>query len=1164
MQSPQTANNSSSNFRRILTRNVALPLVLGLVSATCFIGLLAYLANAVGEVQRSDEVLSRASAAQRADLDMESGVRGFLLNGDERFLHQHDTARQRRDVEMQLLKADMARKADQRERLERIQGLQASWDEYARDRIATKRKDPLAPISAALGRELKDKVRDEFDQFFLVERRARAVRLEEANRNTVITAIAFVLFMLGTGGLLAWRGRRDLIGLSENYEGALGERTRQAEDLQAQAWLREGQSLLSERLGKEQEVAAVGHAALEFLSQYLDIAVGALYIAEPPGFVRAATWGWSPSAGATGERVPQDRTLIAECASQRRQIPLDPVPAGYLKVSSSLGEATAQSVLLAPIEHERRLAGVLEVGLLRPLQPRDGELLAYLSAILGASIEAARYRKRLQDVLEETQQLNEELQVQQEELRTANEELEEQSRALKESQAHLESQQAELEQTNVQLGEQADRLEAQRDQLREAQSALEERAQELQRASRYKSEFLANMSHELRTPLNSSLILAKLLADNPEGNLSEEQVKFADSIHTAGNDLLNLINDILDIAKVEAGKLEVRPETTPLVSLAEGLKSMFDPLAQRKGLQLELQLADDLPQSVFTDRQRLEQVLRNLMANAVKFTDRGSVALRVTREGGDRIRFEVRDSGIGIPASQHELVFEAFRQADGTSSRKYGGTGLGLSISRDLARLLGGDISVDSAPGQGSTFTVVLPLEYRAALAQEPMAMAPPPEVSAAPMRGTNPAAFAPPAPAPAPRAAAPAFPDDRNKPDPGRRTVLVVEDDTRFASILFDLAHELGYRCLVAHDAREASELVVQQLPDAVLLDILLPDETGLAVLEKLKADPRTRHLPVHILSGEDRVEPALQLGAIGYARKPATREQLQEVFSRLENKLSQKVKRVLLVEDDPRQQESVKALIGDGDVEIVAVSEGAQALRMLGASVFDCMIIDLKLPDMSGQQLLERMAAGESKSFPPVIVYTGRNLTRDEEAELMRYSRSIIIKGARSPERLLDEVTLFLHKVETQLSTERQKMLRTARSRDKAFEGRKILVVDDDMRNIFALTSALEHKGAAVDVARNGVEALRKLEEDPDGVDMVLMDIMMPEMDGFTATREIRKNPRWQKLPVIAITAKAMKEDQEKCLAAGANDYLAKPIELERLFSLLRVWMPKVERIA
>jgi CheY-like chemotaxis protein/CHASE3 domain sensor protein len=1154
---PLTSPDPSASFRRILTRNLTLPLVLGVASAVVFLALLAYLAAAIADVQRSDELLSQASTVQKLDLDMESGLRGFLLNGDERFLKQSEDAGARLPAAEAQLRQHLRGNVPQLQRLDRIQQLQAKWREYASDRIAAKRKDPTAPVSASTGRELKDEVREEFDEFFRVERGARADRITLTNRNALYTAVAFVLFMLAAGGLIAWRGRRDLTGLSASYEAALAEQQRQAESLQEQAWLREGQSLLSERLGREQDIGAVGHAALEFLSQYLGIAVGALYLPEAPGFIRGATWGWSAQKQGRGEQIAADRTLLAECAVQRRQIALDPVPPGYLQVSSGLGEATAQSVLVAPIEHEGRLAGVLEVGLLRPLQPRDGELLAYCSSILGASLEAARYRKRLQDVLEETQQLNEELQVQQEELRTANEELEEQSRALKESQAHLESQQAELEQTNVQLSEQAERLEQQRDQLREAQVQLEERAGELTRASRYKSEFLANMSHELRTPLNSSLILARLLADNAQGNLTEEQVKFAESIHTAGNDLLNLINDILDIAKVEAGKLDMRPEVTPIASVATGLRGMFEPLAARKELQLEVVLADDLPSSLYTDRHRLEQILRNLLSNAVKFTEHGSVALHVSPSGDGRIRFEVRDSGIGIEPSQQDLVFEAFRQADGTVSRRFGGTGLGLSISRDLARLLGGDITVDSAPGQGSTFTVVLPLEYQPALAQRPVAMVPPtdtPPVQAAPA----PASSAAPEP---PRV--PAFPDDREHPANGRRTVLVVEDDVSFAHILFDLAHELGYRCLVAHDAREGTELAMQQVPDAVLLDILLPDDTGLSVLQRLKEDPRTRHIPVHALSAEDRSEPALQMGAIGYARKPASREDLQGVFRRLESKLSQKVKRVLLVEDDLRQQESVTALIGDGDVEIVAVARGDEALRALADSVFDVMIIDLKLPDMTGQELLHRMAAGESRSFPPVIVYTGRNLTRDEEAELLRYSRSIIIKGARSPERLLDEVTLFLHKVENQLSSERQKMLRTARNRDKAFEARRILVVDDDMRNIFALTSALEHKGAEVEVARNGVEALQKLEQNPDGVDLVLMDIMMPEMDGLTATREIRKNPRWQKLPIIAVTAKAMKEDQEKCLAAGANDYLAKPIELERLFSLMRVWMPKLERI-
>jgi CheY-like chemotaxis protein len=455
----------------------------------------------------------------------------------------------------------------------------------------------------------------------------------------------------------------------------------------------------------------------------------------------------------------------------------------------------------------------------------------------------------------------------------------------------------------------------------------------------------------------------------------------------------------------------------------------------------------------------------------------------------------------------------------------------------------------------GSTFTLVLPLAYQGGAA------APAPAATSAPV-----ARLPAPTAAPAPAAAAargPAFEDDRTAPAEGRRTVLVVEDDEPFARILFDLAHELGYRCLVAHQADEGVELALAHAPDAVLLDMRLPDDSGLSVLQRLKENAGTRHVPVHVISVEDRSETALHLGAIGYALKPATREQLQEVFSRLESKLSQKVKRVLVVEDDPRQRDSIVQLIGGGDVEIVPVSEGGQALQALAGSVFDVMVIDLKLPDMTGQELLRRMASGESRSFPPVIVYTGRNLTRDEEAELLRYSRSIIIKGARSPERLLDEVTLFLHQVETQLSTERQKMLRAARNRDKAFEGRRILVVDDDMRNIFALTSALEHKGAGVEVARNGLEALDKLRRAPADIDLVLMDIMMPEMDGYAATREIRRDPRWQKLPIIAVTAKAMKEDQQRCLEAGANDYLAKPIELERLFSLMRVWIPKMERI-
>jgi len=561
-----------------------------------------------------------------------------------------------------------------------------------------------------------------------------------------------------------------------------------------------------------------------------------------------------------------------------------------------------------------------------------------------------------------------------------------------------------------------------------------------------------------------------------------------------------------------------------------------------------------VPATLFTDRQRLEQILKNLLSNAIKFTERGKVSLNIGYQPGTGIVFAVRDTGIGIAADQQQAIFGAFHQVDGTSNRRYGGTGLGLSISRDLAHLLGGQINVDSSPGQGSVFSLILPEHYeRLAQDVEPLSLRP--AVDTLPPAPQVPVVSAPKRPALA-------FVDDRERAPFSNRCILVIEDEPNFARILFDLAHELGYSCLVAQGADEGFELAAQYIPDAILLDMRLPDHSGLTVLQRLKEQAGTRHIPVHIISVEDRVEAAMHMGAVGYAVKPTSREELKEVFARLEAKLTQKLKHILLVEDDDLQRESIARLIGDDDVEITAVAFAQDALALLRENIYDCMIIDLKLPDMLGNELLKRMTAEDIRSFPPVIVYTGRNLTREEEADLLKYSRSIIIKGARSPERLLDEVTLFLHKVESQLSNERQRMLKTARSRDKVFEGRKVLLVDDDVRNIFALTSALEHKGAIVEIGRNGREAIERLEQHDD-IDLVLMDVMMPEMDGFEATRLIRQQPRWRKLPIIAVTAKAMKDDQQRCLQAGANDYLAKPIDLDRLFSLIRVWLPQLERI-
>ena len=1152
-------------FRKLLSRNISLPLGVGAISAVFFVSLITYLLSTIQWVEHTDRVINNANEAVKLTVDLETGMRGFLLSGDDKFLEPYEMAKPRIEVVLNTLMELTADNPVQTDRLHRLQALQVEWADYAQSMIDLQRSsgDYRSAVRAGKGKRLTDEVRKQFEDVINMEQQLRATRNEEVRRTTIWSIALYLLFIAAISGLLAYIGRRDLMSLSEQYGANLARQQGSAERLERQAWLRNGQTELAEQVLGQLSLNLLGRNILQFCAQYLGTAVAALYVREEHGgLTRVASYGMSREQEERDQQIYGDEGIVGQAAQQARLIRLDDVPGNYFKVSSGLGEGLPRSVLVVPTSDDDRVNGVIELGFLRLPDERDIELLELIAGNIGTSIEAARYRQRLQEVLAETQQLNEELQVQQEELKTANEELEEQSRILKESQAHLETQQVELEQTNEQLAEQAEVLAEQRDamdlkntELNQAQAQLEERAEELQRSSKYKSEFLANMSHELRTPLNSSLILAKLLAENPQENLSAEQVKFAESIYSAGNDLLNLINDILDISKVEAGKLEIRPENTSVARLVDGLRAMFEPLAADKQLQFNVELQDGAPAMMFTDRQRLEQVIKNLLSNAVKFTEKGSVSLNVASAANDGVAFIIRDSGIGIAEDQQDSIFEAFRQADGTTNRRYGGTGLGLSISRDLAALLGGSISVSSTPGQGSTFTLILPQQY-----------VEPGEEPVEPMRA-RPVAHVPnPAPEPLKPLIAevdiPRFNDDRGKAPFTTRCILVVEDELNFAHILYDLAHELGYQCLVAHGADEGYDLAREFVPDAILLDMRLPDHSGLTVLQRLKEHADTRHIPVHVISVEDRVEAAMHMGAVGYAVKPTTREELKDVFARLEAKLTQKVKRVLLVEDDDLQRDSISRLIGDDDIEITAVGYAQEALDLLRTTIFDCMIIDLKLPDMLGGDLLKRMSTEDICSFPPVIVYTGRNLTRDEEAELRKYSRSIIIKGARSPERLLDEVTLFLHKVESRLSHERQTMLKTARSRDKVFEGRKVLLVDDDVRNIFALTSALEQKGAVVIIGRNGREAIARLSEVED-IDLVLMDVMMPEMDGFEATIEIRKDPRWRKLPIIAVTAKAMKDDQERCLQAGANDYLAKPIDLDRLFSLIRVWLPKMERI-
>ena len=934
-------------------------------------------------------------------------------------------------------------------------------------------------------------------------------------------------------------------------------------NVERETWIRDGLRKTILATNGELLVEEVVSRGLREAATHLGASIGVIYVTGGDGKKLNLVGGYqfSDDSGSVPKTVTVGEGLVGEVAELKKIKHVAGVDQRDLRISSALTSSKPNHTYIFPVTADNELKGVGELAFTGEPHSAIRDFIERVAEPLGTAIRSAQYKVRLRELLEQAQQQSEELQAQQEELRVVNEELEQQVLMVKSSQTKLESQQAELEQTNQQLEEQAEQLERQKDVLEDrnndlfnVQRHLQEKAQELERASQYKSEFLANMSHELRTPLNSSLILARLLADNADANLTQEQVDFAETIYSAGNDLLHLINDVLDLSKVEAGHLEIHADHVNVSRVVDSMEKLFGPLAQKKDLQFEIKIKPGTPAELITDRQRLDQVLKNLLSNALKFTSKGSVTLEIESEGREMC-FKVIDTGIGILPEQQQIIFEAFRQADGTTNRKFGGTGLGLSISRELSKLLGGKIEVTSSPGNGSTFMLRLPLEFEKptiAKVREPIAIQPTESETKALRNKTS-----------EPRRATEqidlGFRDDRGKIENPSRLVLIVEDDPTFARNLYTLAKDMKFSAIVATTAEEGVTLAKEYSPGAVLLDVRLPDHSGLTVLDLLKNDPKTRHIPVHVISSEDFSKTAYQLGAVGYMLKPVKREELISAFSKIEERLSQKVKRVLVVEDDLNQQKALIALVGDDDVKVTAVKSAVDALAQLAEHTFDCMILDLSLPDFGGFELLERLAEVDSKySYPPVIVYTGKDITAAEEQKLRRFSDSIIIKGARSPERLLNEVTLFLHRVESTMSADRQKILRDLRSRDKTLSERTILVVDDDVRNVFAMTGLLEPKGAKVEIARNGREAVEKVLTNK-SIDIVLMDIMMPEMDGFEAMRKIRADGRFKNLPIIAVTAKAMKDDQLQCLEAGANDYLAKPIDTDKLLSLIRIWMPR-----
>ena len=947
------------------------------------------------------------------------------------------------------------------------------------------------------------------------------------------------------------------------------------DDINFQNWMQSGLGQLNEKMSGDQDIRSLSSNIISTLVKYLNANVGTLYILNKELSFLELTGSYAFSKRKSlNEKINIGEGLIGQAALEKELISITDIPDDYLRIKSSLGSSSSTNIVVLPFMFEGDLLGVIELGSFNEIKDNQIDFLKGAAESIGVAVNSSIQRVKLKELLEETQAQSEELQTQQEELRAANEELEEKTNVLQQSEEKLKAQQEELEASNEELEEKNDYLEKQKTEiaikntaLENARLDLEQKAKELEITSKYKSEFLANMSHELRTPLNSLLILSNKLAENKKGNLEPKQVESAKIIYKSGQDLLNLINDVLDISKIEAGKMNVNISSIDIFEFKTNIIRNFEHVVEQKKIKLLVDVAENCPDMVYTDSQRVDQVIKNLLSNAIKFTEKGKITVTffkpdknidLSRSGlshEETFAFSVKDSGIGIPEKKQLEIFEAFQQADGSTSRKYGGTGLGLSISREIVKLLGGEITLKSEEGSGATFTVYLPIKAKEADIEtiESDKKPEPKEKKSNALSDEelnniiNRKALT--------EENVPAtFEDDRNKLKKDNKLMLVIEDDPTFAEILFDKCHERNFQAIVAFSGEEGLKLLKQYTPDSIILDIMLPGIDGWTVLETIKADTSIRHIPVHIVSGLDEDMTAMQKGAIGFNRKPMNEDSFTSIFQRLEDVINREIKKILLVEDDKVLRMTVKKLLKEDNVELEEASTGKKALEKIGESKYDCIILDLGLPDMSGFALLDKL--GENEDAPPTIIYTGKDLEPEQIKKLEKYTSSIIIKGVKSEERLVDEVALFMHQVVKNMKEDKRNTIINLHEKDNVFVGKKVLIVDDDMRNVFALSGLFEDKEMTVLEAENGKEALKKLEENPD-IDIILMDIMMPVMDGYEAMKCIRKMDKFLKTPIIALTAKAMPEDRGKCIDAGASDYLAKPVKEDRLFSMMRAWL-------
>ena len=1114
--------------------------------------------NTTRWVNHTHEVLQEFDQILIRTVDAETGVRGYVVTGNRVFLEPYKNAWASIDQHIEKVRNLTFDNPAEQKNIDALQKQIRLSENYLEQVIGLREKGfdgSEKLIATGLGKQIMDGIRRIVSNSTDLENKLLAARKLASEEDSLNFSTVFIGLLIVIGIVLIIV----FFIISTNLR-RLDKAKQESAD---RNWILTANFKLNEKIRGEQSETELSHSIINQLCSYLNMQIGAIYLLDNGRLNLAGSYAFNLPDQETNA-IQLGEGLVGQAAVEKKIILFTDVPDDYIRISSALGNAIPKNLIILPLLQEDMLKGVIEIGSVKEFSALQMEFLTNTGENIAIAISAAQSRRRLKDFLEETQRQAEELEVQQEELKQSNEELLEKTWLLEKSESFLTVQQEELQQTNEELEEKANLLEEQKEQLENAKMDIEQKAHELTVSGKYKSEFLANMSHELRTPLNSILILSQLISENKRKSLSEKEVEYAKNVYNSGTDLLTLINEILDLSKVESGKMELEIEDVKFTEIVADITAMFSEVAKNKSIELVFKLNEKkLKNTIETDKLRLEQIVRNLLSNAFKFTGtNGKVVLsfdKVPASGlvfknkkllnaADVVSIAVTDTGIGIAGDKFGIIFEAFQQADGSTKRTYGGTGLGLSISRELANALGGEILLQSEEGKGSTFTLYLPLKFDASIvdpAEPGTSVIATYSETAEKNRNEEKRIYA-----------EDDAIDDRYGLQSGDKIVLIMEDDRVYAEVLLAFARERSFKGIIAYEGNTGLSYARFYKPDAILLDMKLPVVEGADVLKQLKKDPDLRHIPVMVISGYDKKREGMELGAFDFLQKPVSKNNLQHAFDKIGDFINKKLKKLLIVEDNEMQNIAIRELIGNGDVKCYSAHSGSDAYEMILNENFDCMIVDLGLPDMTGFDLMQKIKDNNDLRKLPIIVYTGKDLSKEERNRLNNLAHTVILKTVDSNERLLDETTLFLHRVESHLPKEKQHIIRKLHKTDEVLRNKKVLIVDDDIRNIYALTNAFEENGLICLTAENGKIAMQML-AGQQGIDLVLMDVMMPEMDGYEATKEIRKISKFSKLPVIALTAKAMKGDREKCLDAGMSDYITKPVNIEQLLSLMRVWL-------